>query len=498
LSDRLLTAARITKSFSGVRALRDVSFDLDRGEVHALVGENGAGKSTLIRILTGAESADSGSLSVGSRVVSSLDPAGARALGIAAIYQHPVLFPGLSVAENMALALDSGHPLRRVDWTARRRRAQDLLSQIGAAIDPRRDVDALSMPERQLVEIARAIGADARIVIMDEPTASLTDREIARLLDVVRRLRANGVGIVYVSHKFEEVFAVADRVTVLRDGESVATRPCGTLDPNELVRLMVGRDLDTVYPKRTVPVGDVALELRHVSNAARGLHRISFAVRRGEILGLAGLVGSGRTELAETLFGLTPADGGEILVNGSPVRIQSASDAIRAGLAYVPEDRQRHGVIPPMSVAANVTLADLSAVSRNGLLDRAGERRVATSFVERLRIKTTSVDARVEALSGGNQQKVALSRWLSLQPSILILDEPTQGVDIGAKAEIHQIMEALAESGVAIVLISSELPELLAMADRIAVMRSGALAGVMDRAGADPETILALALGHAA
>jgi len=481
-----------------VRALRGITFDLQPAEVHALVGENGAGKSTFIRILTGAETADSGSLVVGGRAVHQLDPASARALGIAAIYQHPVLFPGLTVAENIALPLDGSHRFRRVDWSARRRSAVQLLEQIGAGIDPRRDVATLSMPERQLVEIAKAIGANARILIMDEPTASLTDREIDQLLGVIRRLRATGVGIIYISHKLEEIFAVADRITVLRDGESIATRRRDEIDAGELVRLMIGRELAVVYPKRTVALGPVSLELRGVSNRVRGVRDISLAVRRGEILGVAGLVGSGRTELAETIFGLTPCDTGEIVVNGVQAAVHSPSDAIRLGIGYVPEDRQQHGVIASMSIAANTTLGNLAAVSRGGLIDRRAEQQAAASWVDQLRIKATSVLAPVDSLSGGNQQKVALARWLSIAPAVLILDEPTQGVDIGAKAEIHEIMERLAESGVAIVMISSELPELLGMADRIAVMRRGRLAGIVDRDRATPQSVMALALDHAA
>jgi rhamnose transport system ATP-binding protein len=484
-----------------VRALRGVSFDLRAGEVHGLVGENGAGKSTFIRIVTGADTPDSGTLTVGDRTIHALDPAAARSLGIAAIFQHPSLFPGLTVAENIALPLDGGHPFRRVDWTARRRNASQLLQQIGAGIDPDRDVDGLSMPERQLVEIAKALGANARILIMDEPSASLTAREVDRMLDVVRHVRASGAGIIYISHRLEEIFALADRVTVLRDGESVATRLASELNPRELVRLMVGRELAAVYPKRSVPLGpldDATLELHDVGNAARGVRQVSFAVRRGEIFGLAGLVGSGRTELAETIFGLTPSDSGRIVVNGNAVDVGSPADAIRLGVAYVPEDRQQHGLVLPMSVAVNTSLSNLELVSPRGLVDGQAERQLAAAHVERLRIKTSTVDAPVDSLSGGNQQKVALARWLSIQPTVLILDEPTQGVDIGAKAEIHEIMERLAEKGVAIVLISSELPELLAMADRIAVMRHGTIAGVLDRADATQERVMALALGHAA
>jgi len=481
-----------------VRALRGVSFDLRAGEVHALVGENGAGKSTLLKILTGAESPDSGSLTIGGRTFERLEPGTARELGVAAIYQHPILFPGLSVAENIALPLDRGHALRRIDWKRRHQLAEELLTRIGAKIDPRRDAQSLTMSERQLVEIARAIGAEARVLIMDEPTTSLTEREVSRLLHLVRVLRDSGAGIIYVSHRFDEIFAIADRVTVLRDGESIATRDVADLGRDELVRLMVGRELSAVYPKRSVPLGDVALELRDLSNDRRGVSRISLAIRKGEIFGIAGLVGAGRTELAETLFGLTPATGGSILVNGTAVSVNSPADAVRIGLAYVPEDRQRHGVVGQMSVAANVSLSTLTQVSANGLIDISAENARAASFVDRLRIKTPSVTTAVEALSGGNQQKVALARWLSAKPSVLILDEPTQGVDVGAKSEIHQIMETLAESGVAILLISSELPDLLAMADRIAVMRGGALAGILDRADAEPHKVLALALGHAA
>jgi rhamnose transport system ATP-binding protein len=493
-----LEAVGITKAFAGVRALRGVSFDLGAGEVHALVGENGAGKSTLIKIITGAERADSGTLVVAGAAVPHMDPPTARALGIAAIYQQPVLFPGLTVTENIALSLETGRAFRRVEWKARRRRAVQLLEQVGAVIDPDRTVETLSMPERQLVEIAKAIGASARILIMDEPTASLTDREIDNLLQVVRRLRNGGAGIIYISHKLEEIFAVADRITVLRDGESIATRGRHDIATGQLVHLMVGRELSSVYPKRLVPFGTVALELRGVWNRTRGVRGVSLAVRRGEILGIAGLVGSGRTELAETIFGLTPGDAGAILVDGANVTIASPADAIRLGIGYVPEDRQQHGVILDMSIAANTTLSDLAAVSTRGLIDRGAERHAAARYVQQLRIKTPSVEAAVSGLSGGNQQKVALARWLSIKPTVLILDEPTQGIDIGAKADVHEIMERLVEQAVAIVMISSEIRELLAMADRIAVMRRGALAGILGRDEATPQAVMALALGHAA
>ena len=340
------------------------------------------------------------------------------------------------------------------------------------------------MPEQQIVEIAKAIGADAKIVIMDEPTASLTEREVESLFRVIALLKSHGVGIVYISHRLEEVFAVADRITVLRDGETVATCARAEIDRARLITMMVGRELSSVFPKRAVPLGEVALEVRNLSHRATGVADVSLSVRQGEILGLAGLVGSGRTQLAEILFGLTPADAGEIRVHGKTVRLGSPRAAIEAGIAYVPEDRRQHGVVLEMSVASNASLASLERVSRRGLIDRGREHAAAERYVDQFRIKTPSVAADVGTLSGGNQQKVALARWLSTDPAILILDEPTQGVDVGSKAEIHSLMQTLAEQGLAIIMISSELPEILGMSDRIAVMRAGRIRGVLDRAQA--------------
>jgi rhamnose transport system ATP-binding protein len=490
----LLSASSITKSFEGVSALRGVSFDLHPGEVHAIVGENGAGKSTLIKIMTGAERPDAGRLTVAGRDVPHMTPALARSLGIAAIYQQPSLFPDLSVAENVALALETGGIWRRVRWSARRRRARALLEQVGSTVDPARLASSLSMPEQQLVEIAKAVGADAKIVIMDEPTASLMDDEVERLFAVIRLLRTQGCGVIYISHRLEEVFATSDRITVLRDGETIATHDKTAIDRRALIQTMVGRALKDATPRKAVAIGDVALELRHLSNRTLGLSSVSVSVKRGEVLGIAGLVGSGRTELAETLFGLVPSDGGEVLVRGQPVRIGSPPEAIRLGIGYVPEDRRRHGVMLEMSIAANTSLASLSAVSSRGLIDRAAERRLAERHVERLRIKAPSISTDVGALSGGNQQKVALARWLSIQPDVLILDEPTQGVDVGAKAEIHALIHELADRGLAIVMISSDLPEVMSMSDRIAVMHAGTISGVLDRSEATQDRIMALAL----
>ena len=490
----LLSAVEITKSFAGVQALKGVSLELLPGEVHAIVGENGAGKSTLIKIITGALQPDSGTLTLDGQLVQHHSPAHAKSLGIAAVYQQPALFPDLTVAENIALALEGASVWRHVDWAARDRRARELLDRVGAEIEPSRIVGTLSMPEQQIVEIAKAIGAKAKVLILDEPTASLTEHEVDRLFRVIRALRDAGNGIVYISHRLEEIASIADRVTVLRDGQSIATRGLREVEPAELIRLMVGRDIAAVFPKREVPLGDVVLEVRGLQTSA--IRGVSFSVRRGEILGLAGLIGAGRTQLAETLFGLTPAHSGEIRMNGRAVRIHSPSRAIELKIGYLPEDRRRHGVVLEMAVAANMSMASLGAVSRNGLIDDAAEHRLARKFVDQLRVKTPSLYAETGSLSGGNQQKVALARWLAIEPDLLILDEPTQGVDIGSKSEIHQMMGELAAKGMALVMISSELPEILGMGDRIAVMRGGTIAGILPRAEATQERVLALALGH--
>jgi rhamnose transport system ATP-binding protein len=382
-----------------------------------------------------------------------------------------------------------------VPWRARRTRAQSLLERVGASIDPDRLVESLTMPEQQLVEIARAIGADATLLILDEPTASLTALEVEALLNVVRRLRAQGVGIVYISHRLDEVLAIADRVTVLRDGRTATTQPAAGVTSNDLVRWMVGDELPQLAVRRNARNGEAALETRGVTSRAAGIRDISLVLRRGEILGLAGLVGSGRTQLAEALFGITPADAGELLVAGRPVRIESPRDAIRAGLAYVPEDRRRHGVVLEMPIGANSTLANLAGVSRYGLIDRRSEHATALGYIDALHINAEGPHADVGTLSGGNQQKVAVARWLETRPSILILDEPTQGVDVRSKGEIHRIMQRLAGEGTAVLVISSDLNEVLTVCDRIVVMRDGRIVGELSRDDATQHAVLALALG---
>jgi rhamnose transport system ATP-binding protein len=494
----MLVATHISKSFAGIRALTDASLDVRAGEVHALVGENGAGKSTLVGILTGALSPDAGEVTFEGHRVTTFAPLEARRLGIVAIHQHPSLFPDLSVAENLAIGFEQGRPWARVDWNARRARAKALVESVGARIDVDRDAASLSLPEQQLVEIARALGARARLLILDEPTASLTPQEVDRLFALLGDLRAAGTGLVYITHRLDELPRLADRVTVLRDGATVGTHDMSGISEAGLIRLMVGRDVETVFPKRTVAIGEPVLDVQRLSAAAVGLHDVSFQVRRGEIVGLAGLVGAGRTELARVLFGLEPITGGEIRLEGQPLAPRSPQEAIARGVAYLPEDRRRHGVVLDLPVDANLTLASLDRISRAGVLDRGAEGRIAQELISSLGIKTASAGAPVRQLSGGNQQKVALGRWLVHPPALLVLDEPTQGVDVGAKAEIHRLMGDLAARGLAVLMISSELPEVLGMSDRVLVMRRGTLAASFTREEATAERVMAAAFGTAA
>lgn len=496
----LLEASNMTKSYAGVQALKSASFELRAGEVHALIGENGAGKSTLIKIITGAIQADSGEVKLDGQLIRDNSPQIAKSLGIAAIYQQPALFPELTVAENIALGVEQTSVWQRINWKARHARAAELLHQVGANIATDALAGELTMPEQQLVEIARALGANARVLIMDEPTASLSEEDTQNLFRVIRELRQRGVGIIYISHRLDELPVIADRVTVLRDGVTIGTRQIAEVDRQELIRLMVGRELSAVFPKREVALGETVLEVRNLTCLAAGIRDISFSVRAGEILGFAGLVGAGRTELARTLFGLTPPDGredgGEIRLRNQDLKIGSPAKAAELGIAYVPEDRRRHGVILEMPISANTTLASLRNLAKFGFLNFDAEREIAAEYATRLGVKTPALFAGAGTLSGGNQQKVALSRWLATKPSVLILDEPTQGIDVGAKSEIHTLMCDLAEQGLAILMISSELPEILGMSDRIAVMHAGKIAATFDRTEANQQTILAAALGH--
>jgi len=495
-SQPLLEAIQIHKSFGGVHALKGVTVDIRRGEVHALVGENGAGKSTLIKVLTGALIPDSGEVRMRGQTIEHNSPAKARSLGISVIYQQPALFPDLTVAENISVAKDGLHLWRKVNWRSKREYAAKALQRVGARIRPDTLAGSLSMPEQQLVEIAKAIGTNAEVLILDEPTASLGEEDTEHLFDILNQLRAEGTAIIYISHRFEELFRLADRVTVLRDGASIITRPMAGITNEELIRLMIGRELQRVFPSKDSQPGEIVLEVRNLSSRAAGVRDISLQVRRGEIVGLAGLVGSGRTQLAETLFGLHSLDGGEIFVSGKPIHLHSPADAVSNGLAYVPEDRRRHGVVLEMSVASNTTLANLDRMAPGGFLDFSSEQETAASFIRQLAIKTPGPDTPVKNLSGGNQQKVALARWLLTKPQILILDEPTQGIDVGAKAEIYHLMVRLAKEGMGVLMISSDMLEILGLSDRILVMAGGKLAGTLTREEATPYSVLALALGH--
>ena len=465
------------------------------GEVHALLGENGAGKSTLIKVITGAHQPDGGTLAVAGEEVHHLTPSKARELGIACIYQQPALFPDLSVAENIGLRLKKSGLFSRVSWTGQRTRATELLHRIGAEISPDAEVQSLSMPEQQLVEIACALGSGARIVVMDEPTASLTQKEQHLLFKVVRDLRDSGVGVVYISHRLEEIFALADRVTVLRDGESVGTNTVDSLNESQMIQLMVGREVSSIYPPSESEPGKTVLSLKNLGCTESGVNGVTLDVRAGEIVGMAGLVGAGRTELARILFGITPADSGEILLNDERISITSPREAIARGIAYVPEDRRRHGVILEMPICQNMTMAIQPTLFPGGWLRLKAESLLVREFIRDLGIKTSGPEAPGGSLSGGNQQKVSVARWLATKPKLLILDEPTQGVDVGAKSEIHRIIRQLAKEGLAVLMISSDLPEVLGMSDRVAVMRGGKLVEIIARENADAHSVMAAALG---
>ena len=493
----MLSASHLAKSYAGIRALADASLEVRAGEVHALVGENGAGKSTLVRIITGAIAPDSGAVAIGGVRMTQFTPHEGRALGSVAIHQHPALFPDLTVAENLAIGYEPLRPWSRVDWPERRARARTLLDRIGAGVDVNRTAASLSLPEQQLVEIARALGVDARVLILDEPTASLTPQEVDRLFALLAELRAGGVAIVYISHRLEELPRLADRVTVLRDGQTIATDSMAGMDAGRLIRLMVGREVTAIFPKREVSIGEPVLDVQGLTSTAAGVRNVSLTVHRGEIVGLSGLVGAGRTELARTLFGLAPIDAGRVQLGGKAYEPASPADAIARGVAYLPEDRRRHGVVLDLPVAANLTLASLGAISHRGLLNRRKEADIASRLVAALAIRTASIHTPVRQLSGGNQQKVALGRWLVSTPSLLILDEPTQGVDVGAKAEIHRIIGDLAARGMGILMISSELLEVLGISDRVVVMRQGTVAATFTRGDATAERVMAAAFGRA-
>jgi ABC-type sugar transport system ATPase subunit len=498
MSETILKLEGIAKSFPGVRALAGINFDVRAGEVHALLGENGAGKSTLIKIMSGVHHADSGTMSLDGNPKTFASPQEAQANGIATIYQELLLFPELTVAENIFMGHAPKKRFGAIDWRKMRERARELLASLDIHdLHPGALVGALSVGNRQRVEIAKALSHNARVLIMDEPTAALTEHDVERLFRIVRLLRERGVGIVYISHRLEEVFLLADRVTVLRDGEFVATKPVSATNHNDLVEMMVGRRIEALFPKSDAKLGEIVLELENVVRrpATRG---VSLKLRAGEILGIAGLVGSGRSELAEVIFGMTAAEEGTIRVDGKPVKIESPSHAKHLGIAYVPEDRGRQGLVRAMAINQNASLASLSRVSRGSFIDRGAEDSLARDSVKKFQIRASGIDQIVGKLSGGNQQKVCLSKWLATEPRIIIMDEPTRGIDVGAKAEIHRLMSELAQKGLAIIMISSELPEIMGMSDRILVMRAGQIVAEVDRADATQPKIAAAMMSDTA
>jgi ribose transport system ATP-binding protein len=464
--------SHISKSFPGVQALRDVQFEVRQGEIHALMGENGAGKSTLMKILAGIYHPDSGTIEIDGRPLTIETPAQARSIGISIIHQELNLSPNLSVAENICMGREPHSFAGWLDTRAMNRAAQEVLQQVGATFPPTTIVSALSIAQQQLVEIAKSLSEHARILVMDEPTASLSERETQKLFDIIRTLRSQGIAIIYISHRMSEVYELADRVTVLRDGQYVGTLEGDAINADELIRRMVGRSLNDLYVHEEVEPGATALEVHNLTNG-HGIGPASLTLKRGEIVGLAGLIGAGRTELARLIFGADHVSRGEIRVDGKPVKIKHPIDAIRIGIGLVPESRKEQGLFLQMAIQENITINAMPTLSIAGFLDAHRLRRSAQKQVDDLSIRLASLDQAVMNLSGGNQQKVVLGRWLTLGPKVLLLDEPTRGVDVGAKAEIYHIMSQLAQNGVAILMISSELPEILGMSDRILVMREG-------------------------
>ena len=495
MAEPLLRVEGVSKSFPGVTALHKVNFDLCAGEVHVLIGENGAGKSTLIKLLAGVYPADEGRFLVEGRTVTIGSVRAAQELGVATIYQEMNLIPELTVAQNIFLGREprKGGGLF-VDADQARRRTEALLDSLGQHIDPDALVRDLSVPQQQMVEVAKALSVAARIVIFDEPTDTLAEKETEVLFGVIRALKAKGMGIVYISHRLEEIKAIGDRVTVLRDGHLIATLPVAEAPVEDLIRMMVGRSLTEQFPRRRHPRGEVALEVRNLS--LRGtLQDVSLTVHRGEIVGLSGLVGSGRTALARVLFGAEQPEAGEIRFCGRSVSIDSPLTANKLGLAFLTEDRKALGLFQILSVSDNIILAAIQRLFPRLWIQAARERSVAEEYVTRLRIQTPGLSQLVQFLSGGNQQKVVLAKWLATHAKLFILDEPTRGIDVGAKLEIHRLMDELVAQGTPIVMISSEMPEILGMSDRIYVMHDGRIAGEFAHDEASQERIMKCAVG---
>ncbi|MBB3610791.1 sugar ABC transporter ATP-binding protein [Rhizobium sp. BK602] len=492
----ILEMRGISQIFPGVKALDGVSIALYPGKVTALIGENGAGKSTLVKILTGIYRPNEGEILVDGKPVTFHNAQAAIDAGVTAIHQETVLFDELTVAENIFLGHAPRTSWRTIDWKTMNSRSRQLLESLESSIDPTTRLKDLSIAQRHLVAIARALSIEARIVIMDEPTAALSRKEIDDLFRIVEGLKAQGKAILFISHKFDELYEIADNFVVFRDGRAVGHGRLKETPQDEIVRMMVGRDVKDAFPKVPVTIGDTVLEVTNYCHATE-FRDISFKLRRGEILGVYGLIGAGRSELCQSLFGITRPLSGKLTLNGEDVRIHSPQDAIRAGIVYVPEERGRHGLALPMPIYQNMSLPSLGRTSRKGFLKAADEFALARKYAERLDLRAAALSVPVGTLSGGNQQKVVIGKWLATQPKIIILDEPTKGIDIGSKAAVHGFISELAAEGLSIIMISSELPEILGMSDRVLVMKEGLSAGLFERDGLTPETLVRAATGNA-
>ena len=477
------------KTFGPVVALADGTIDLRPGEIHALVGENGAGKSTLVKILAGVHQPDAGRFAIEGEPVVFRSVADSKAAGISVIYQEPTLFPDLTVAENIFVGRQPHGAAGLISRRTMRSEAVDLFERLGVPIDPDRPAEGLSIADQQIIEIAKAISMQARVLVMDEPTAALSGAEVERLFAVARSLREEGAAILFISHRFDEIFDLSDRITVMRDGRYISTHDTAATTVEDIVREMVGRSIDALFPKTVAPVGDPVLEVEGLTSA--GVFRdISFQVRAGEIVGLSGLVGAGRTEVARAVFGIDPYDSGRVTLRGADLRPGDPKGAISAGIGFVPEDRRKQGLVMDLSVARNITLTLRDALARFGLIDPRRERSAAAEWAQRLQVKAGSPSIAVSTLSGGNQQKVVLAKWLATAPSLLIVDEPTRGIDVGTKSEVHRLLSDLAGRGIAILMISSELPEILGMSDRVLVMSEGRITGHFSRDEVTAEDVM--------
>jgi len=493
MTEELLSMQDINKSFPGVKALDHVSLSLLRGEVHGLIGENGAGKSTLMKILSGVYQKDSGQIVWHGKPLEIHNTKEATAAGISIIYQELNLMPNLSIQENVFLGRERSKGKFLVDFKKTQEEALKYMDMVGLKVPPSTLVKDLSIAQRQMVEVAKALSTNAQLIVMDEPTSSLTDRETEILMNVIRSLRASGVTIVFISHRLNELFEISDRITVLRDGSCIGTVVTKECTEDQLIQMMVGRELNDIYPKSKVEIGGPVLKVEHL-NSGSVIRDVSFEVRSGEILGFAGLVGAGRSEVMRAVFGIDPYDSGEIVVDGKKLGRHEPIDAIRAGIGFVPEDRKLMGLILDMTVRENTTLPCLREEMHGGVISRTREKEITETYVRQLSIKTPGIEQHVVNLSGGNQQKVVIAKWLATHPKVLILDEPTRGIDVGAKKEIHALMSELTKSGVAIIMISSELPEVLGMSDRIVVMHGGRNCGELTRAEATQEKIMSIIL----